>query len=119
MICVTGKKWEQKKINKNSIEKLKQDHNFSETLSKLLISRNFDINEIYTVENDLALNNVFKNNDDFNKSINLLEKAINNNEYICILGDYDVDGSAATFLFIRYLESINHSFFFLHTRQRN
>ena len=30
MISVSGKKWEQKKINKNSIEKLKQDYNFSE-----------------------------------------------------------------------------------------
>ena len=112
MISVTNKEWKQKKINKNSIEKLKQDHNFSETLSKLIISRDFDIEEIHTVENDLALNNVFKNNDDFNKSIKLLENSINNKEYICILGDYDVDGSAATSLFIRYLESINHSFFF-------
>ena len=29
MISVTGKMWKQKKNNKNSIEKLKQDHNFS------------------------------------------------------------------------------------------
>ena len=35
MISVTGKKWEQEKTNKNYIEKLKQDHNFSEILSKL------------------------------------------------------------------------------------
>jgi single-stranded-DNA-specific exonuclease len=46
MISITGKKWVQKKINKNSIEKLKQDYNFSETLSKLVISRDFDQNEL-------------------------------------------------------------------------
>ena len=38
--------------------------------------------------------------------------AINNAENICILGDYDVDGSAATSLFVRFFESINHPFFF-------
>jgi len=112
MISVTGKKWKEKKINKNLIEKLKQDHNFSEILSKLIISRNFDKNEIYTIENDQSLTNVFSNNSDFNQSIDLVTNAINNKENICILGDYDVDGSAATSLFVRYFESINHPFFF-------
>ena len=112
MISVTGKKWEQKKTNKNSIEKLKQDHNFSEILSKLIISRNFDQNEIDYIENDLDLPNVFLNNIDFNESIDLVANAINSKENICILGDYDVDGSAATSLFVRYFKSINHPFFF-------
>jgi len=53
MISITGKKWVQKKINKNSIEKLKQDYNFSETLCKLIISRDFDDNEVYSIENNL------------------------------------------------------------------
>ena len=112
MISVTGKKWVEKKINKNSIEKLKQDHDFSEILSKLIISRNFDENEIYSIENDLDLINVFSNNGDFNKSIELVATSIKNQENICILGDYDVDGSAATSLFVRYFESIKHPFFF-------
>jgi len=112
MISVSGKKWEEKKTNKNSIEKLKQDHNFTETLSKLIVSRNFDLNEIHTIENDLTLNNVFVNNNDFNKSIDLVVNSINNNENICILGDYDVDGSAATSLLVRYFKSINQPFFF-------
>jgi len=112
MISVTGKKWMEKKINKNSIEKLKQDHDFSEILSKLIISRNFDENEIYSIENDIDLINVFSNNGDFNKSIELVTSSIKNKENICILGDYDVDGSAATSLFVRYFESIKHPFFF-------
>ena len=51
MISVLGKKWIEKKINKNSIEKVKQDFNFSEIISKLIISRNFDLDEIYSIKN--------------------------------------------------------------------
>ena len=111
MISVTGKKWKQKKINKNSIDKLKQDHKFSEILSKLIITRKFDQTEIYSIDNDLSLTNVFSKNVDFNDSIELLSTIISNNDKICILGDYDVDGSAATSLLVRYLDSIKHPFF--------
>ena len=112
MISVSGKKWEQKKINQNIVDKLKQDYDFSEILSRLIISRKFDNDEIATINTDLDLNNVFLNNKDFNQSINLVVNSINNNEKICILGDYDVDGSAATSLFVKFFESINHPFFY-------
>jgi single-stranded-DNA-specific exonuclease len=58
------------------------------------------------------LNNVFLRNNDFKKSVELVSNSIIKGEYICILGDYDVDGSAATSLFIRFLESIKHPFFY-------
>ena len=112
MISITGKKWEQKKTNINSIDKLRQDHNFSEILSRLIVLRNFDQNEIYSIENELELNNVFSKNADFNRSINLVLDSINKQENICILGDYDVDGSAATSLLVRFFESLNHKFFY-------
>jgi len=112
MISVSGKKWEQKKNNKNSIEKIKQDYNFSEILSKLVLSRKYDLNELNTIDNDLKLNNIFINNDDFEKSIKLVTNSINNKEKICILGDYDVDGSAATSLFVRFFQSIKHPFYY-------
>ncbi|MDA7459974.1 single-stranded-DNA-specific exonuclease RecJ [Candidatus Pelagibacter ubique] len=112
MISVSGKKWEQKKINQNIVDKLKQEYNFSEILSRLIISRKFDNDEITTINTDLDLNNVFLNNKDFSQSINLVVNSINNNEKICILGDYDVDGSAATSLFIKFFEDINHPFFY-------
>jgi single-stranded-DNA-specific exonuclease len=112
MISVSGKKWEQKKTDRNLVEKLKQDFNFSDVLSSLAISRKFDQTELSTINNSLNLNNVFLKNDDFEKSIELVSNSINNREYICILGDYDVDGSAATSLFIRYFESIKHPFFY-------
>ena len=112
MISVSGKKWEQKKINQNLVDKLKQDFNFSDILSRLIISRKFEDDEITTIYTDLDINNVFLKNEDFNQSIKLVVNCINNNEKICILGDYDVDGSAATSLFVKFLESINHPFFF-------
>ena len=112
MISVSGKKWEQKKINQNLVDKLKQDFNFSDILSRLIISRKFEADEIATIDTDLDLNNVFFNNEDFNQSIKLVVNCINKNEKICVLGDYDVDGSAATSLFVKFLESINHTFFY-------
>ena len=112
MISVSGKKWGEKKINQNLVDKLKQDFNFSDILSKLIISKKFEVDEIATINADLDLNNVFLNNEDFNQSIKLVVNCINNNEKICILGDYDVDGSTATSLFVKFLESINHSFFY-------
>jgi len=112
MISVSGKKWEQKENNKILLEKLKQDYDFSEIVSKLIISRKFDLTEINTIDSDLKLNNVFLKNDDFEKSIEIVTNSINNREIICILGDYDVDGSAATSLFVRFFQSINHPFFY-------
>ena len=99
MISVSGKEWVEKKTNKNLKEKLQQDYNFSDILSKLVISRKFDQTELSSIDNHLNLNNVFLRNNDFEKSIELVTNSINNQENICILGDYDVDGSAATCLY--------------------
>ena len=71
MISVSGKKWEQKKIDQNLVEKLKQDFDFSDILSRLIISRKFNEDEITTINNHLDLNNVFLNNTDFNQSVDL------------------------------------------------
>ena len=112
MISVSGKKWEEKVTNKNSIEKLKQDYDFSNILSKLIVSRKFDQIELNSIDNHLNLSNVFFKNRDFDKSVELVANSIKNKEKICILGDYDVDGSAATSLFVRFFENIKHPFFY-------
>ena len=112
MISVSDKNWKQKKTNKNSVEKLKQDYNFSDILSNLIISRKFDQTEISSIDNSLHLNNIFFKNEDFRKSIELVINSINKKENICILGDYDVDGTAATSLFVRFFKSIKHPFFY-------
>ena len=112
MISVSGRNWAQGKTNKNSVEKLKQDYNFRDIVSKLIISRNFDETELNSINNELYLTNVFLKNEDFEKSVKIVVDTINNKENICILGDYDVDGSAATSLFIRFFKSIKHPFFY-------
>ena len=112
MISVSGRNWKLIKTNKNSVEKLKQDYKFSDIISKLIITRNFDETELNSINNHLQFNNVFLKNEDFDKSIKIVIEVINNKENVCILGDYDVDGSAATSLFARFFESINHPFFY-------
>ena len=37
MISVSGKKWIERKVNKNIVEKISQDFNFSAFLSKLIV----------------------------------------------------------------------------------
>jgi single-stranded-DNA-specific exonuclease len=112
MISVSGKIWTEQKVDKNLIEKFKQDTGLGDILSKLIISRNYDSSEIYGIDNKQKLINIFKNDQDFQRAAQILLKAINNNENICILGDYDVDGICATSLLIRYFNHINQKHFF-------
>jgi len=112
MISVSGRKWQKNKVDKNLVDKIHQQNNFSKILSHLIVSRNFDENEIHLINNDLELKNKFLKNSDFIKSANLIEYSIKNKEKICILGDYDVDGSAATSLFVKFFDSVNHPYFY-------
>ena len=72
MISVSGKNWIERKVNKNSVEKIKQDYKFNEILSKLIVSRNFDEDEINNINNDLKIINIFKNNNDFKEASKIL-----------------------------------------------
>ena len=65
MISVSGKKWIEQKVNKNSVEKIKQDFNFNDILARLIVLRNYDITEINSINNNLKLINVLKDNSDF------------------------------------------------------
>ncbi len=112
MISVSGREWEEKKVNPKFVEKIQQEHNFSKILSRLIVSRNFDENEIYLIEKNLNLSNIFKNNSDFIDAVKLVIQALKNRENIGILGDYDVDGSAATSLFANFFQNLKHPFFY-------
>ena len=52
MISVSGKNWEELRFNKRLVEKVKIDNDFSEILSKLIISREFSETEIFTIKNE-------------------------------------------------------------------
>ena len=112
MISISGKIWKQEKINKNLVEKVKQDYGFGDILSRLIISRNYDVSEIYGINNYQKLTNIFNNDNDFEKASLILLNSIKNNENICILGDYDVDGACSTSLLVRYFNHINQKHFF-------
>jgi single-stranded-DNA-specific exonuclease len=112
MISVSGKIWTEQTVNQNLVEKFKQDYGLNNILSKLIISRNYDESEIHGINNKQELINIFKDDKDFEKAFQILLKAINNNENICILGDYDVDGACATSLLVRYFNYINQKHFF-------
>ena len=92
MISVSGKHWEEINVNKRLIEKIKSEQNISELITKLIISRNFDETEIYSIKNDVDLLNPFLNNSDYFKCFKTLEETILNKGKIQIIGDYDVDG---------------------------
>ena len=58
MISVSGKNWEENFLNKRIVEKVKLDHDFSDIISKLIISRNFDQLEINTINKKINFQNV-------------------------------------------------------------
>ena len=112
MISVSGKKWIEQKVNKNSVEKIKQDFNFNDILARLIVLRNYDIAEINSINNNLKLINVLKDNSDFINASEILINSINKKDNICILGDYDVDGISSTSLLIRYFKHIKQQYFY-------
>ncbi len=112
MISISGRQWQEKKVNKRLVEKIQQNYNFSKIISQLIVSRNFDKNEIHLIKNDLELTNIFQNNPDFINSVKLIEKVMKNKGLICVLGDYDVDGSVATSLFSKFFESLDYPYFY-------
>ena len=110
MLSVSGKNWEETNINKRVLEKIKIDNNFSEIISKLILSRNFTKDEIYSIKEEINYLNPFINNNDFNQFSNVLEKNIKRKNKILIIGDYDVDGCISTSIFTYFLRSNNCSF---------
>ena len=112
MISVSGKKWSERNINRNSVDKIKQDYGFSEILAKLIVSRKFNKTEIFNINNDLKVTNKFSYNKDYILASNILTSSIKNKEKICILGDYDVDGCSSTSLLVRFFRFIKHPYFY-------
>ena len=112
MISVSGRKWQEIKVDNKLVEKFQQDHNFSKIVSQLIVSRNFDKDEIHLIKNNLKISNIFQHKPDFINSVKLIQDAVINKEKICILGDYDVDGSVATSLFIKFFEHLKNPYFY-------
>ncbi len=65
MISVSGRDWQKVDVNAKLAKKIQQEFNVSQILSELIVSRNFNKNEIYLIENNLELSNIFKKNQGF------------------------------------------------------
>ena len=112
MKSVSGKYWEEVRLNNNIIEKVKNDHNFTDIIAKHVLLNKFDSEEIYCLKNNLELKNPFLHTLDFNIAVEQLSETINENKKICIIGDYDVDGCVSTSLFVLLLNKLNASHFY-------
>ena len=110
MISVSGRYWEEQYTNKRLLEKIKIDHNFNETQSKIILSRNYTNEEIYLIKNKIDLRNPFYNVKDFISACELLRRNFKNQSSILVIGDYDVDGCMSTSLFVNFLKKKNAKF---------
>ena len=97
--------WLQKqKYDSQKVKKLSKKHGLSEIATKLLLAR---INEedfsdfLSSEEKDLYPAKKLKNID---KAVQKIALAINKNENITVFGDYDVDGTTGTSIFIKSLK---------------
>ena len=113
MISVLGNKWSERKLNNRIIEKISIDNNLSYDLSKLILDRNYSLNEINELKNEFHLNNPFLNNKDFLKARNLLIEIIKKKELILVYGDYDVDGVSSTAILVNFFNYIKNPNYYL------
>ena len=104
MKSISGKNWEELQTNKRLIEKTKIDENFTDIQAKLVISRNFSVEEIYSIKNHVNFNNPFLKTKDFLLACDLITKHIIKKDNILIIGDYDVDGCLSTSLMVNFLK---------------
>ena len=72
MKSVSGKYWEEEKINKRLLEKVKIENSFEDLTARQIISKKFSKEEIYLINNHINLTNPFLNNDEFIKATELL-----------------------------------------------
>ena len=104
------KKWTLLKYGKPSGNEATEHYNIKKEIAQVMLNRGIDS------ESDLGMfidPDISKLRDpflmkDMEKSCKRIERAIKNNEKICIYGDYDVDGVSSTSLLLLYFKSINY-----------
>ena len=108
-ISVSGKNWVLKKYDNQNLLFLKENFSLDEITSKLLSIRGVKNEEVQGFLNP-SIKNSLPNPEtllDMKKSCKRTIEAINNNEKIGILGDYDVDGASSTALLGNYFSKLN------------
>ena len=101
------KTWSLKKIDNELINKIEQRYDVSKIMAKLLCAREIDFDNI-----DEYLNGTLDNLldpyglKDMEKLVDRVDRAIENNEKICIYGDYDVDGITSITVMHQFLTKL-------------
>ena len=72
MISVSGKYWEEKKLNKRLIDQIKYEQNFNEITARQVLSNEFNKEEIFSITNKLTVQNPFISIKDFINGVDLL-----------------------------------------------
>lgn len=100
------KKWSESKLDKDLIRKLNTQYGLPVFTAMLLTIRNItekeDIEIFFSHNIDLDDPLLIK---DMDKAVNRIRQALDNNEKICIYGDYDCDGVTSTAIMYSYLDS--------------
>src|SRR6056300_1380943 len=107
MISISGKHWEEVKIQKRLIDKVKIDFDLTDTQSKIALSKNYTDQDFFLINNEIKLHNPFLKTKDFLLGCELLKNNIENHNNILIIGEYDVDGCMSTSIFFNFLKKNN------------
>ena len=96
------------KNKSGDIDAISEEFGISKVLAKILINKGMtDYSEIESFlnpkESDMHSWKLMK---DMQGAVGRLQKAIDNGEHICIVGDYDVDGVTSTYLLMEALETL-------------
>jgi single-stranded-DNA-specific exonuclease len=108
MISISGKHWEEVKIQKRLIDKVKIDFKLNDTQSKIALSKNYIDQDFFLINNEIKLHNPFLKTKDFLLGCELLKNNIENHNNILIIGDYDVDGCMSTSILFNFLKKNNN-----------
>lgn len=101
------KVWNIKKYDDEYVKKIMNDYNISEIMTKLLIARNIKYEDIDNFLNgDLSFLKDPYLMKDMDKFVDRIDKAIKEQEKICIYGDYDVDGITSITIMYKFLTEI-------------
>ena len=101
------KTWNLKKYDNEILDKIKNEYNVSDIMAKLLVSRNIEFEDVDNFLNgsleDLKDPYGIK---DMDKLVERIDKAIRDNEKICIYGDYDVDRITSITIMYKFLTKL-------------
>ena len=98
------KRWEIKKPDPLKVDEILRKSDLTSLCAEVLVSRGYDNMEMLVD---------FFNNDelsdpmtlkDMPQAVEVISRAINNGELICVYGDYDCDGITSTTILVKYLD---------------